>query len=196
MRLFAVLLIITGVAGCSTIPLSSALKLRQLNPLTADPKAIRIAVRLPDGIRVREDGAVMEITARRTDTGLTEKGRFVFRQQTSATADAADGLLAEADTHFEIFRIADDDMARLRRLQETMKVWKAEAPDDAGGSLSIQISGCRTAKLPPGPVVISTFLRTDPAEPFFTVMRNVDLRSAFNEGGQAHILPLCDSGAG
>ncbi len=193
MRYLTIGLLFVAVAGCSHVPLPSAVRLGRLDPLTADPQYIQIAVRMPDGLSVPDSGAVMEIGTRRADIDAEEKLRLVFEKQVAASSHLADGLEPKAGTHVEIFRVSERDIPRLRALQETAKSWKADAPDDTKGSLSIQASGCRTSTLPRGPLHISTYLRTDPGSSFFVVARDMDLRSLVsNNGGEAFSVPLCD----
>jgi hypothetical protein len=191
MRISAVLLIVLMAAGCSYVPLSSAMKLRRIDPLAADPRHIRIAVRLPDGLQVRDGGAVMEIGARRQDKNEVNLQKFVFEKSPGGPMGEAEGLAPEDGTHVEIFRVAERDIVRIQALQEKIRAWKADAPDDVKGSLSIGASGCRISALPQGPLYATTYLKTEPASPFFAVTRKADLRKLAGSSLEDE-LPPCE----
>jgi hypothetical protein len=170
------------------------MKLRRLDPLAADPRHIRIAVRLPDGLQVRKGGAMMEIGARRQDKNEEDLQKFVFEKVHGGPVAGELALEAGSDeaagTHIEIFRVAERDFARIQALQQKVRAWKAEAPDEVKGSLSIGAAGCRIAALPQGSLYVTTFLKTDPARPFFTVTRKADLRKL--AGSLEAELPPCE----
>ncbi len=196
MREILVGLAFLALAGCGYMPISSMLKLRQLDLMTADARQIRVAVQMPDALEVREDGAVLEIGAERPNPDENLQERFILEKIAGAAAADIPGVEVKPGFHLSVFRVAEADMARLTDLRGKIKAWKEQDPDGTKGSLSIGAAGCRRERLPEGALLVSTYLRTDNEDEFITMARNFDLRSAVPDSGAGLDLPPCGSGSG
>ena len=172
-------LLLLALSGCGSIPLTSIIKLSQLDPLTADAEQIRAAVRLPDTVRVKPGGAVMVLSARRETIGESLSDRFVLERVSASADQDRVGLEYEDSPGFriDIFRIAKPDLPRLASLRQRIIAWKQQDPDGAKGSLSIGIEGCRVGPVTDDELPVSTYLRTDDEDAFLTLTRNIDLRT-------------------
>ena len=195
MRKLLVGLALLALAGCGYMPISSMLKLRQLDLMTADARQIRIAVQMPDALEVREDGAVLEIGAERPNPDENLQERFILEKIDGAVLADMPGVEAKPGFHLAVFRMAEADMARLAALRGKIKAWKEQDPDGTKGTLSIGAAGCRREQLPEGALLVSTYLRTDSEQEFITMARNFDLRSAVPEFGADLDLAPCKTGS-
>ena len=184
-------LALLAVAGCSYMPLSSMLKLRQFDLMTADARQIRVAVQFPDAMAVREDGAELMISVEHAGSGEKLEERFILEQVSGQ--GVTPGVETRPGSHLEVFRMAEADMERLSALRRTVEGWRATGPDDTKGSLSVGAAGCRRDTLPEGPLIISTYLRLDEAEEFFAVTRNMNLRTFASDAHLEENSPPCDT---
>ena len=196
MRKILIGLTFLALAGCGYMPISSMLKLRQLDLMTTDARQIRVAVQMPDALEVREGGAILEIGAERPnpDEGLQE--RFILEKINGAALADMPGVEPKPGFHLSVFRVAEADMARLTALRGKIKAWKEQDPDGTKGTLSIGADGCRREELPEGALLVSTYLRTDSEDEFITMARNFDLRSIVSESGGGLDIPPCSTGSG
>jgi hypothetical protein len=181
----ATIVAITVVAGCTSMPVTSMVRLARTDFTTVDPAALRAALKLPDSIRPRV--ARLQLSVSVGNDKQTEE--FTL-------ADLADpGELASlrsevtAGTSIYGYRLAVADIARFTSVRADMLARKASG---AGGRMAIGVSadGCRTGPLPET-IPLTTFLRTEAGGDFFALARGVDLRKALAGQDLAAKLPLC-----
>jgi hypothetical protein len=125
--------------ACASVVPSAAARLAAVDPLTADPAQIAVAVMLPQGLAIRPGTAVLEMAGSRGDQRVAE--RLVL-----APMPVPDLAVPQGST-LMAFGIAPADAARLRHVQAAIRAWKAEGP--AQGRLSVGLGGCATAPLAP-----------------------------------------------
>lgn len=191
MRQILIGLAFMALAGCTYMPISSMLKLRQFDLMTADARQIRVAVQFPDVMEVREGGAEMMITVEHMDSGEKLEERFILERVPGQ--GATPGVERMSGTHLEVFRMAEADMERLSAMRQAVGAWKAAGPDATKGALSIGAAGCRRDSLPEGPLIISTYLRLEETEDFFPVTRNFNLRTFASDAHLEENLPPCEA---
>jgi len=185
--------IILALAGCGHVPVTSLPKLSKLDIMTLDVKQLRVAVDMPNGLRVRENGAVIAVGLREAAGGPAREERVVLEDVTNTER----GPISDPSPQARIFRIPQHDVARLEALRETIRQRKAAYPDDTKGYLTVTSAACRTAQLPDGPLRVNTWLKTSADEPYFILTRQVDIRSLVPRRDLALELPSCtDRGAG
>ncbi|MET1413164.1 hypothetical protein ABVF61_12895 [Roseibium sp. HPY-6] len=175
--------VFTLLASCSTLTPTSLYKLSRFDPLAAAPEDLGIAVRSPEQLAVRENGATLTI---KTDT-LEE----VFVLQ--STLAAPEGLAPTTGTHLETFTIKPSDYERLRQVQADVRKLKSENDGkDVGGSLGVHADACRRGELPDGTLSLKVYMRTGAADAFFPLTRTIDLREISDEVEQDFkALPFC-----
>ena len=160
-----------AASGCGHMPVSSMVKLARIDFRTTDPERLRVAVKLPQALKARAEGTVLRITVRLAN-GVEESRDFSLRE-----VDERDALAAEVDAGPEIttFAIATRDAAELRLFRAALI---AKQKGGSGGALTIAVKpdACRTAPLPSGPVMFSTYLRTAETNAYVPLARDVDLR--------------------
>ena len=182
-------LALSGCAGLGTPP-ASALKLARMNPMEADPGAIRFAVATPAFLRLREGDVTVTV---RYDTG-DPKTSFLEQYKPIITDETASapGLPAQAgEGRLVVARFDQADSEAFRAVQARVKAFKA-AGGEGKGSLTVGATGCRTAPVPAGPIRMSAWLRAEADEPYFALMRDVDMRKTLEKAGaDAGLIPPC-----
>ena len=180
-------LMLTALAGCTTMPVTSMVKLARTDFTTIDPAALRIAVKLPLGLRPRREGVRLRVAA--TVADVKQEQSFVL-----ADLDDAGELLSlagelSAKSSIYAFRLDPADVPRLVAMREDMLARKASG---AKGSLTLSVGAdaCRTGPLP-ATTLLTTYLRTEPAGDFFPLARDVDLRKIVPKDSGKELIPPC-----
>ena len=163
---FPILLCAAGLTACTSVAPSTILQLRQLSPLEADPAGFVIFMDLPDGIGIIEDSAVLTFGAVREDRDEGVEDTFVLER----------GRAGEAET----FRIAEEDLDRIRELQRQISAWKAEDGDGTTGSLSIGIGGCRIGDGPEPRARLAVSMTLEEDGPVLPLIRPTAVRRALD----------------
>ncbi len=186
-----VLLAPLALAGCLTASSATLAKLARLNPLEADPSQIRIALKLPPGLGVR-DGDVTVKLEFTDDTGRMPLAHAYKAEVTNDVAppELAGGLRKGAGG--AIVPPSPADAARMRGAQAYVREYRSGG-GKGKGSLSVGATGCRAGALASGPLPVSAYIRTTPNDTFTPLYRNLDLRKALKQAGvDAEAMPLCD----
>jgi len=178
-------------AGCLTTPPSTLFKLSRLSPLEADPATIRLAARLPEPLRIR-DGDIRLRISFDGGTGATrlveEYGAMIVRAP-AGTRGIGEGAPGERTY---VAALTEDDAASLADVQRRILAWRA-AGIEGQGQLSVTATACADGPVPGGPIPLTTWMRTEPDEPFFVLARNVDLRRQIDSGSIGQV-GSCEAG--
>lgn len=171
------------LTSCSTLTPTSLYKLSRFDPLAAAPEDLGIAVRSPEQLAVRENGATLTIKTRTLEEVFVLQG----------TQALPEGLTATNGTHLETFTIKPSDYERLRQVQADVRKLKAENDGkDVGGSLGVHADACRKGELPEGPLSLKVYMRTSSQDAFFPLTRTIDLREISDDVEQDfETLPYC-----
>ena len=119
------------VLGCTSLVPATALKLRNLDPLTADPANISVAVDLPEGLGIMPGSVILTLSSRNAE-GQTLDGAYALDETRDSEGRRR-------------FQIAPEDQAELRALQSRARAWEEADPDGTFGSISISVEGCQSA---------------------------------------------------
>lgn len=175
------------LAGCTSMPLASMAKLARTDFTTVDPAALRVALKLPDGVHPRPHGVRLRLTG--TVDGATDTQEFVL-------ADLVDpgeliSLRGEVSkgTAVYAFRLEPADLPRLVAWRADMLARKARGGRGAL-TLGVAADGCRAGAMP-ATILLTTYLRTDPDGDFFPLARDVDLRKVLPGEDLATKIPPC-----
>lgn len=179
-------LVFLACAGCGHMPVTSMVKLARIDFQTTDPERLRVAVKLPHALKARAESTVLRITVRLAD-GTEESRDFSLREVDERNALAAEG---EAGSEIATFALAPRDVAELRMFRAAL-IQKQKG--GSGGALTIAVrpDACRTAALPDGPVVFSTWLKTAETGGYVPLARDVDLRTLDAAQDIAAKIPRC-----
>lgn len=186
MRAFCLLVVASLVAGCGHVPLTSLPKLSRLDMMTLDARQLRVAVDMPDGLRVQRDSAIIITGLKESPGGPAIEERFVLEELgfTEPGGRPPEGA--------QVFRISEADLPRLSALRDQIRQRKQAFPKETSGYLTVTSGGCRTAPLPSGPLYVDTLLRTHDGENYFVLTKDVDLQKLVPAKRLAEKVPLCD----
>lgn len=174
------------LASCSSLPVGSILPLSRIDIETTALPELRVAVRLPDGLRPRPGGVSLDAVLK--IGGQPDRTESYLLVETQGAADLA-GLVREARPGFAIFayRLAADDIARFHALRQEIA---AARRSGSNGSLGFGIATrqfCLDAGPVAGPLLASTYLWTSETGQYVTASQDLDLR------GQPEIAASLDS---
>lgn len=147
-------LLTLALSACTSIVPSTAMRLSGLSPTTADPAGFAIDLNLPTGLDIRPKTAQLLFLVARSDTGETQSGAFVLAREGT------------------IFRVAPNDLAALRALQETGRRWQEEAGNATKGSLSVLVAPCLRGDGPDPDARVSVGLQLNEEGAFMPLVRN------------------------
>lgn len=163
--------------GCTSLVPSAAGWLGGVDPLTADPSEISVAIELSDGLGVLPETVKLALSAQHPDRGTIED---IWVLETAQAPD---------QTWF--FRVAEQDRAEMRRVQRMAREWELADPDGTTGSISVALGGCRTvsyAQLTDARA--SVYIRLSDDGSFRPLFRNAPISEILNEA-QMPELPMC-----
>lgn len=187
--IFSALLVLAGLAACSTLNLPTARALRQVDILTDDVGALIVALDLPSTVAPLPFGVVITIIATTPSNGE----RLIEAALAPADAEAVIGSLPPPgrERAYYLFGFSDDDKAKLAEAQS----WARSLPGGftgAGGGLSLSVDPqlCALAPVDPAQTQFSVLIALPGAsnlEPLFENARLADLLARSNETQ----LPAC-----
>lgn len=167
-----------SLPACATLNPVTALRLSRLDPLTADPAAIAARLTLPDGLGVRPGSAVLTLSASRQDTGEAFQHAY---------------SLEEGGT---VWRLSPTDIRSLRAAQAEAARWRAEAPDESSGALSLSLGGCAIGAGPDPEATVSADLSLDGGVRYAPLIRGLSLADIAGAASPGAVLPACPSSGG
>lgn len=156
--------ILTLVTACSNIPLSTMIKMMNLNPLETDPEQLTVAVKAPQGVNVRDGDVIIDFNFRTDDPN------------------------SSFDHHFPV--IINEDYAIPDSLKEDIE--KNEKV--GAGSMNVRlVSACRDENFSWGNSELNVYLKTQDDEDFFLFLEDMDV-TKLDTDVQRNInaIPKCD----
>ena len=171
--------LIFALAACQFVTPQAA-SLRDFDPLSAEPDALRAALVPSPGLRLPLGGAELVAYATRSDTGEDILARFVLgATETDALANLA---------------IQPQDYARFTAVRDQITEWKEAAPDATSGSITVTARLCETSPGSGETARISIFMAVAPDAPMVAMVENLPISSAGPEAILASDDPACVSG--
>jgi len=169
----SLLLCLVFLTACTSVPISTMWKLRNFNPLEADPGAIRIAV-ISNKIVQLKDGSVS------IELGFSsEYSEHNFKSASKATVKTNSNIKQLRSSMTEDQRITlfylDDEAAHTMRLaQNRIKVIR-ENDIQGDGSLGVTIdTGCFSAPKPEK-LLATIYAKFAPDQAYIKMASNIDL---------------------
>ncbi|MGL4319924.1 MAG: hypothetical protein ACRCS3_03605 [Paracoccaceae bacterium] len=171
MHRFLLLAAFAALASCGAVVPSTVAMLSRLDPLTADPGAIEVALILPPGIAIAPGSANLSLTATRGDQTVDEAFALTPTPLRLEGYDMPEGATSQ------LFRIADSDLARMRAVQARIGAWKAEDPSGTNGSFAVSAGGCGLDQGPAPDATATILIRTAKDGPLLPLVRDAGLRA-------------------
>lgn len=186
---FLALLVLAGLAACSTLNLPTARALRQVDILTDDVGALIVALDLPATVAPLPFGVVITIIA----TTPAHGERLIEAALVPADAEAVVSSLPPPgrERAYYLFGFSDDDKAKLAEAQ----AWARSIPGGftaAGGRLDLSVDPrlCALTQIDPAQTQFSVLIALPGGaslEPLFENARLADLLARSNDTQ----LPAC-----
>ncbi len=180
------LLVLLGLCACSHVPVTSLLKLSQIDLSTTDPAQLRVAVKLPQALRPLPRSMVLRVTARRKEGPDLVEG-FALREVSALAEGPPLQAEAEPGTRIAVYGIDPAELPHVAAFRA-----QASAQGAKGGGLALEPQACRTGALPSGPLLISTYLRTVETGGYIPLTSGIDLRTVAPGRDVAAAIPPCE----
>ena len=186
-------LICAILASCATIPVSSIYKLRNFDLATTDVSKLRVAVQLPQSIRIKPAGVTMVVAARLENGSLNQQEAFVLEEVDILTGSAEQQPKPEKWTQVAAYRLKSADTDRITAFREKIAQLKQRHGDEVKGSISIGIDSCARTLIADGPVLITTWIKSEETVEYVVLNRNLDLRRESEKAGQVLEIKPCQN---
>lgn len=165
------------LAGCSSIPLGTMLKMRNFDPLSAEPSSIRFAVITDKQVRLADGSTSMTLSFQSTqpDRSFTHTAVASIKEYASI-----ESLPTQLQPHEKVtlFFLKKEDADALRLAQSKLRNIKA-LNVDGSGSLSISVTqGCLPAQLlKSNEMLVTVFAQFDPSQGYVKMISEMNLLS-------------------
>lgn len=177
--------------ACSHVPLSTIYHLATFDLASADPTALRAAIRHPSSLVPQPGGVKATVTVGHAG----EPGHRVH----SFVLEPADGpmemarLAAHLRAGFDVlpFRLSADDARAVRQLQADRREQARSGAAPAAFNLTVSAAACHRGGLPGGAILSSTYLKLDADGGYLTVIEDLDLRRELGDAALAREVPPC-----
>ena len=181
------------LASCATIPVTSIYKLRNFDLATTDVSKLRVAVQLPQSIRIKPAGVTMVVAARLENGSLNQQEAFVLEEVDILTGSAEQQPKPEKWTQVAAYRLKSADTDRITAFREKIAQLKQRHGDEVKGSISIGIDSCARTLIADGPVLITTWIKSEETVEYVVLNRNLDLRRESEKAGQVLEIKPCQN---
>jgi hypothetical protein len=185
--------VVTVLAGCSHIPVSTMYKLWSFDVLAADPSAIRAAVRYPESLMPQPGGAKLTVTITGPKGGAPDVRAFVLEETTQGSELTEVSVYNRAGYPIRVYRLSDKDAVNVRQLLKELSEAKQNS-EKRSGNIGVSIDACHQRELPKKAILTSTYLKLDSEGGYMTVLEDVDLRKEVGDAELAKTVPPCAAG--
>lgn len=186
-------LICAILASCATIPVTSIYKLRNFDLATTDVSKLRVAVQIPQSIRVRPAGVTMVVAARLEDGSLNQQEAFVLDELDTSTAAGEQRPKPAKWTQVAAYILNSADTDRIVGFREKIAQLKQRHGDGVKGSISIDVDSCARTRIADGPVLITTWIKSEETVDYVVLSRDFDLRRETEKAGHALEIKPCQN---
>ncbi|MEP0743103.1 MAG: hypothetical protein ABJM26_14135 [Anderseniella sp.] len=186
-------LICAVLASCATIPVTSIYKLRNFDLATTDVSRLRVAVQIPQSIRIRPAGVRMVVAARLENGSLNQQEVFVLEELDTRTGSAEQPPKPAKWTQVAAYRLKSADTDRITGFREKIAQLKQRNGDEVKGSIGIDVDSCARTLIADGPVLITTWIKSEETVEYVVLSRNLDLRRESEKAGQVLEIKPCQN---
>lgn len=179
MRLFWSLCVVMLLAGCASIPLSTAMRLSRLDEKTLlqlDPAQVRVRVAIPTGFELDVEQVKLSLAVSNAGQDRRE-GQFGLRLLSMQPALRNGGLFeGKVPVRAYELMLTSEGIAQLQALQETMR---RQAYNQFALSVTTPL-----AKVPPGARSIRfwTDMRLTAADSYMTLLDGAEIKFTDSQG--------------
>ncbi|MBL4672273.1 MAG: hypothetical protein JKX81_08415 [Arenicella sp.] len=167
------LLCLTFLCACTSVPLSTIWKLRNFDPLDANPNEIRIAVITDQIIQLEDESVSLQLGFSSADRNHD----FSTMAKATVKANATVGQLqqyVEGEQRITLFYLADSAADAIRLAQNRLRIIK-QNDIQGNGSLTINVHmGCFNGPKPDS-IVANVYAQFSPNQGYVKMISNIDL---------------------
>jgi len=163
----------------------------RLDFLSMDFLHVRVGLRLPSILTLRNGDAVMIITTKTDGVAGETVDVFGLVEDTDAASRAALDREARRDFALSVWRVEPEGAPRLAAIQERARRSQISGPRTRG-SVAIQVSGaCAKGPIPAGPVRVSSYLKAAQNDDYIPLAMDFDLRQEIKATDWEQKVRLC-----
>lgn len=166
-------LLVTALAACGHMPVTSLLALSKVDFATTEPQALRAAVVLPKSLSPQR--VVLRLTGR-INNGPDQHEDFQLEEFTDPFLPAS-LTGAGNDARIGAYRLTDADAARMAAFRTSLFRQKAESGGTGVLEMTINPEACLVSPPAEGPVLATTYIKTSETNTYVALARNFDLRT-------------------
>ena len=169
-RLQASILALSLLAGCASVPVASLPKLASISPQNADPAKFEVGVRVPSDFALPEGAVYLTFEFRHAEAGIVRRGTYPLE---AIPSDGAGALTKFRKRGFDIFsfRLAPGDAEIVRQMRNDIAEMGG-GPNSRAITISATARPCLKQDASPfQPLLVTLFLRRDPAEDYFVLVK-------------------------
>ncbi|MBN8489344.1 MAG: hypothetical protein J0M20_16670 [Burkholderiales bacterium] len=156
-------MLVTWLAGCSKIPLSSLWALKDLKLAELDAAALRTVIYLPEGVGLRDGGLAVNIKVARGQGHAQERELKLLLTPLQGAAAVHAQSAPRAGGRWWVLGLSAAEQARLADLRREIDTWRAADGPQAKRQLSLaaELHSCQlgAAGRVPGEVDIDAWVR-------------------------------------
>mgnify|MGYP000704644558 FL=1 len=186
--------ILTLATACSNIPLSTMIKLMDLNPLETDPKQLVVAVKAPEGVDVRDGDVVIDFDFRTDDPEYSFSHNFpvIINDDYLVPDNLKEDI--EENEKITVLQLSKEDAQTMAEGQKMVKDYSENNEKGGAGSMNVRlVSACRDENFSWGNSELNVYLKTQDDEDFFLFLEDMDV-TKLDTDVQRNInaIPKCD----
>jgi hypothetical protein len=175
-KLFRVLVLCSAaLSGCTSIPLTSMVKLSRIDFMTTDLKLFRFALTMPNDLRPQPGGVHMDLAYQQGDK--PEEKRVVKLEESKEPRDLVGLPQAPQGKKTYVYRLPASEVTTLNQIRNDAAAAKSQGKN---GSLTMGIAAkefCTINKLPDAPLLVTSFVLSSENIDYIVLTRDIDLRS-------------------
>jgi hypothetical protein len=179
---------LVALVGCTSVPLTSIVKLSSVNMGSTLPEGIRVAFVTPKLLRVEQGDLFMNMHLKTGDQATDVQKKLdllIDNSPPPPSVLAAKGI----DDDIHILKLRPEDVALFKGLQKSVNESKQVGKH---GSLEINFGSNACAKSEiTGPLYISAFIKTSELSDYTLLLSRANLSELAKEGGENPKVKLC-----
>ncbi|WP_287817781.1 hypothetical protein [Idiomarina sp.] len=185
--------ILTLVTACSNIPLSTMIKMMNLNPLEADPKQLVVAVVTSEGIDVRDGDIVIDFSFRTGDPSTSFAHNFPVIINDNYTVPGSLKGDVDGNEKVTVMQLSKENAQTMSEGQQAVKEYRRKNEGGGAGSMNVRVvSACRENNFTWGNSELNVYLKTQDGEDFFLFLEDMDV-TKLDTGVQRKVaIPECE----
>lgn len=168
--------------ACSSLVPSTLLDLRSLDPLSADPAEIELALILPPGLMPRPDGARLELKATRPGHEVAES--FLLTTRPAPDLPRPDGATLLS------YGLSPEGATRMRAAQSAMAAWPQDG--QTHGILAAALDACLTGGPLPAEAEGAVLIRLAADAEFQPLLRPTPIVALIGPEAMATLTPCTE----